>query len=135
MDTTSTYRPEIHAPPPRRVSSLLGVAAEQGRRLAVDYAELATLDARRAAVQLALVVSIGLAVTVLVVTSWLALVVAAMTWILGEGVSWTTALAIAAVINLIGAALLGWFTRRLLRDLPFAATLRQLRGEPTPATD
>jgi uncharacterized membrane protein YqjE len=95
----------------------------------MDYAELATLEARRAAMQLALVVSIGLAVTVLVVTAWLALVVSAMTWVLGEGVSWATALAIAAGLNLVGAALLGWYTRALLKDLPFSATLRQLRGE------
>jgi uncharacterized membrane protein YqjE len=113
---------------------MLGVAAEQSRRLAVDYAELATLEARRAAVQLALVVSLGLAVTVLIVTAWLALVVSAMTWILGEGVSWATALAIAAVLNLVGAGLLGWFTRALLRDLPFAATLRHLRGERAPVS-
>lgn len=116
----------------RPVSGMLGLAAEQGRKLAVDYAELATLEARRAAVQLALVVSMGLAVTVLVVTAWLALVVSVMTWILGEGVSWTTTLAVAAVINLVAAALIGWFTRALLKDLPFSATLRQLRGERPP---
>jgi uncharacterized membrane protein YqjE len=129
VDTT-TFPPPGGAPArPQRVAALLGVAADQSRRLAMDYAELATLEARRATMQLALVVSLGLAVTVLVVTAWLALVVSAMTWVLGEGVSWATALAIAAGLNLVGAALLGLFTRGLLKDLPFAATLRQLRGE------
>ena len=39
----------------------------------------------------------------------------------------------AAVLNLIAAAVLGWFTLKLAKELPFTALLRQLRGrDPEP---
>ena len=37
--------------------------------------------------------------------------------------------AIAALINLGGAAALAWWMRRLVVEMPFTALLRQLRGE------
>ena len=74
-----------------------------------------------------------LVAAVLVVTSWIALVAAAIVFAWGHGASWPIALAIAAVLNLIGAGALAWFTIKLAKELPFTALLRQLRGrDPEP---
>ena len=40
-----------------------------------------------------------------------------------------TAVILAAVLNLVGAGLLGWWMLALIKELPFTALLRQLRGD------
>jgi uncharacterized membrane protein YqjE len=101
----------------------------EARQLVADYSLLAVLDARRAALTLAWLLSSGLVVAVLVVTAWLALVVAGMIWIAGSMLSWPAALAFGAALNVIGAVALLWWMRSLVIDMPFEALLRQLRGE------
>jgi len=101
----------------------------EARQLVADYSLLAVLDARRSALQLAWLLSSGLVVAVLIVTAWLALVVAAMIWIAGSVVSWPAALAIGALLNVVGAGALLWWMRSLVTEKPFEALLRQLRGE------
>jgi len=111
------------------VGGLLG----ETRQLFADYAELTILDARRAAIRLAWILGCVLVATVLVVTAWVVLVASGIVFAWGHGASWPLALAIAAVLNLIGAAALGWVTLTLAKELPFTALLRQLRGkDPEP---
>jgi hypothetical protein len=124
-------RPE-RAPPRPGLGYLLVRVLGEARSLVSDYALLAALDARRAAVQLAWILSSGLVVAVLLVTAWLALVVAAMVWLLGERIPWPAALAIAALINVAGAGALFWWMRRLVVEMPFTALLRQLKGDDAP---
>lgn len=102
---------------------------DDARSLVADYAELAVLDARRAAIRLAWLLGALLVAAVLVVTTWMALVAAGVVLMLGQGASWVTALVVAAVLNLVGAGALGWWMRTLIRELPFTALLRQLRGD------
>lgn len=99
------------------------------RSLVADYAELAVLDARRAAIRLAWLLGAVLIAAVLVVTTWMALVAAGVVFVIGHGASWVTALIVAAVINVVGAGLLGWWMLALIKELPFTALLRQLRGD------
>ena len=106
----------------------IGGLLAEARSLVGDYAELAVLDARRAAIRLAWLLAAMLVATVLVVATWMALIAAGVMIMLGQGVSWATALAIAAVLNLVGAAALGWWMLALIKELPFTALLRQLRG-------
>jgi len=111
------------------VGRLLGEA----RQLVADYAELTVLDARRAAIRLAWILGCVLVAAVLAVTSWMGLVAAAIVFAWGHGASWPIALAIAAIVNVAAAAVLGWFTLKLAKELPFTALLRQLRGrDPEP---
>ena len=124
-------------PTARRAAPSLGeVVARligEARQLVGDYAELTILDARRAAIRLAWILGCVLVAAVLVVTSWMGLVAAAIVFAWGRGASWPVALAIAAVLNVIAAALLAWFTIKLAKELPFTALLRQLRGrDPEP---
>ncbi|HSD53829.1 MAG TPA: hypothetical protein VLC47_06665 [Burkholderiales bacterium] len=114
------------------MSALAALLARHARALAGDFALLAVLDARRAALTLAWLLSAGLVVAMLAATAWLALVTGAIVWLLGTGASWPAALAIAALSNILAAVVLGLWTRRFFKELPFAATLRQLRGDPPP---
>jgi len=121
------------APRAAGLGDLLGRLLGEARQLVADYSLLAVLDGRRAALQLAWLLSTGLSVAVLLVTAWLALVVAGITWLLGERVSWPAALAIGAALNVAGAAALLWWMRTLVVEKPFTALLRQLKGdEPGP---
>jgi hypothetical protein len=101
----------------------------EARQLVADYALLTVLDARRAAIRLAWILGAVLVAAVLIVTSWMGLVSAFIMFAWGHGASWPVALAIAAIVNLVAAAALGWFTLKLAKELPFTALLRQLRGD------
>jgi len=107
------------------IGRLLGDA----RSLVADYTELAVLDARRAAIRLAWLLGAVLIAAVLIVTTWMGLVAAGVVFMLGQGASWVTAILVAAFLNVVGAAALGWWMLALIKELPFTALLRQLRGD------
>jgi uncharacterized membrane protein YqjE len=121
-------------PRPAGLGDLLVRLVAEARSLVADYALLAVLDARSAAVRLAWILSSGLVVAVLLVTAWLALVVAAMVWLLGAHIPWPAALAIAALLNVAGAGALLWWMRQLVTEMPFTALLRQLKGDDAPGS-
>ena len=98
------------------------------RRMASNYALLAILDMRRATHQLVWLVGAGILIAVLVVTAWLAGVVAIAVWLLGQGMSWPAVLGIAALVNLVAAGFVAWRIKDLFEQAPFSATLRQIRG-------
>jgi hypothetical protein len=108
---------------------VVGRLLAEARSLASDYAELAVLDARRAAIRLAWLLAAVLVAAVLIITTWMALVAGGVVFMLGHGASWVTALVVAALVNLVGAGVLAWWTLALIKELPFTALLRQLRGD------
>ncbi|HLS84819.1 MAG TPA: phage holin family protein [Burkholderiales bacterium] len=117
---------------PGGLGDLLGHMLGEARHLVGDYAELAVLDARRAALTLAWLLGMVLVVAVLLVTAWMGICAAFIVWMFAEGVSWPLAIAIAALVNIAAAAALGWYMKSLVKELPFKALLRQLRGEDPP---
>ncbi|OGA71719.1 MAG: hypothetical protein A3G81_30025 [Betaproteobacteria bacterium RIFCSPLOWO2_12_FULL_65_14] len=124
--------PEQRAARPRGpgLGELVARLLSETRQLASDFVHLAVLDARRAGVRLALLLSAGLMIAVLAVTAWMGFVAAGIVWMFDKGVSWPLAIGIAALINIVGAAALAWWARHLVSEMPFTALLRQLRGEP-----
>lgn len=120
---------ELPKTAPPGLGDVLARLVGEARRLVADYALLAVLDARRAAIRLAWILGAVLVAAVLVVTSWMGLVSAGIMFAWGHGASWPAALAIAAILNLAVAGVLGWFTLKLAKELPFTALLRQLRGD------
>ena len=118
---------------PVGLGALLAHLLSEAKSLVTDYAELAVLDARRAAVNLAWLLGCVLIVAVLVITAWMGLVAALIVWMFSEGVSWPVAILIAAALNLAAAGGLYVWMRHLLKELPFTALLRQLKGEDPPA--
>ena len=125
--------PEATRPRAPGLGEVLGRLLAEARSLIADYTELAVLDARRAAIRLAWLLGSVLVAAVLIVTTWMALVAAVVVFMMGQGASWVTALVVAAVVNLAGAGALGWWMFTLIKELPFTALLRQLRGnQPQP---
>ena len=112
------------------LGELTGRLVGDVRQLVADFAQLAVLDARRAGVRLAMLLSAGLLIAILAITAWMALVAAGIIWMFDEGISWPLAIAIAALINIVAAAALAWWARHLVSEMPFTALLRQLRGDP-----
>jgi hypothetical protein len=115
------------------LGELIGHLFKESKSLVADYAELAVLDARRAAVKLAWLLASVLVVAVLVVTAWMGIVAGFIVWAFNEGISWGLAIGGAALLNLVAAGGLFFWMRHLLEDLPFSALLRQLKGEDPPA--
>lgn len=111
------------------LGELLGRFLSDTRQLVSDFAQLAVLDARRAGVHLAMLLSAGLLIAILVITAWMGFVAAGIVWMFDQGVSWPLAIAIAALINIAAAAGLAWWARHLVSEMPFTALLRQLRGD------
>lgn len=91
-----------------------------------DHLELAALEAQRAAISIAKVLSAAVIVSILVVTAWLSFVASAIVWATNEGVSWPVALVVAGVVNLAVAAGAVFWMRKQLGDWAFPATRRQL---------
>jgi uncharacterized membrane protein YqjE len=112
------------------LAELAGRLISDTRQLFSDFAQLAVLDARRAGVRLAMLLSAGLLIAILVITAWMGFVAAGIVWMFDQGVSWPLAIAVAAAINLVAAGALAWWARHLVAEMPFTALLRQLRGDP-----
>jgi uncharacterized membrane protein YqjE len=125
---------EQRALPPRQagLGELLSHLLSEAKHLVADYAELTVLDARRAALTLALLLGAVLVVAVLVVTAWMGGMAALIVWAFEEGVSWGVAVGLAALLNVVAAGALAWWARQQLQELPFTALLRQLKGEDPP---
>ena len=123
----------VHEVPPNGGDKTMWEPLERAvsafKRVASNYALLAILDMQRAAIQLAWLVGGGIVITVLLVTAWLAGVVALAVWLLGQGMSWPGVLVVAAVLNVIAAGLVGWRLKAVLDEVPFAATMRQIKME------
>ncbi len=115
------------------LGEVIGRLLAETRQLVADCAELGILDGQRAAIRLAWILGAVLVAAVLVVTSWMGFVAASIVFAWDRGASWPVALGIAALINLVAAGVLCWFTFKLAKELPFTALLRQLRGrDPEP---
>jgi uncharacterized membrane protein YqjE len=99
------------------------------KRMASNYATLTILDVRRAAVQFAWLVAGGIFISVLLVTAWLAAVVALCGWLLDDVLTWPGVLAVAAALNIVGAAIVGMRLRAVFQHVPFEATLRQIKSD------
>lgn len=98
------------------------------RGIARDSVLLAALEARRAGRAFVRMVAYGIMAAILLVTSWLALVGAAVLAATDSGAaSLPGALIIAALLNIAFAALFVWLIKRWDTELLFVATLRQLR--------
>jgi len=125
-------RVPLRTVPSGESDSALDRAWSRLRQLAADYAVLAVLDLRRSAFQLAWLVGGGIVIAVLVVSAWMAGVTALIAYLLAREISWPLALLAAGALNLVGAGLAAWRLKAVISDVPFAATLRQLKAESPP---
>jgi uncharacterized membrane protein YqjE len=138
MDADSTPFGAGEAQPPEGSFGALQQRAsalwDQTRGLVRDHALLALLEVQRASLGLVKIIGAAVVISVLVVAAWMGLVAAGVVWAVGEGARWSTAILVAALVNLVAAGGLAFWIKAQVPELLFAATLRQLRGEP-PAAD
>src|SRR4051812_17659704 len=99
---------------PAGLGELIGHLISEARALVADYAQLAVLDAQRAALSLAWLLGAVLIAAVLLVTDWMGGVAALIIVMWGEGVSWPAAIGVAALLNIVGAGAPARWVKRLL---------------------
>ena len=98
------------------------------RGLAHDQFQLLALEVRQACSRFALMVALAILAVALFCSAWLGAVAAAVFWMVESGVSLGVALLIAVCANLAGAVVCALLLYRHSREIPFAATLRSIRG-------
>ena len=132
-DYSAPAAENIDEPPPNGRDNTMWEPLQRAlsslKRVGSNYAQLAVLDMQRAALQFAWLVGGGIVITVLLVTAWLAAVVALAVWLLGQGMSWPAVLVVAAMLNIVAAGLVGWRLKNVFDEVPFAATMRQIKME------
>jgi uncharacterized membrane protein YqjE len=119
---------------PSLASRVTTLARDTGN-LVRDHLELAALEAQRAAISIAKVLSAAVIVSLLVITAWLTFVTSAIVWSTDKGVSWPAALIVAGVLNLVVAAGAVFWIRSQLGDWAFPATRRQFKRTTEEATE
>ncbi|MEO7390690.1 MAG: phage holin family protein [Ramlibacter sp.] len=98
--------------------------------------QLAVLEGKEAAVGLAVTIGLGVAAFVLLITGWLALLACAVTALVENDIlGMPGSLLLVALLNVAGAAGLGFLVMQRGKEPLFCATRRQLAGKPSPGTD
>ncbi len=92
------------------------------RRLATDIVELAALETRLAGHALVLMVGLGIAAALLLVTAWLLLVAMLTHWLAHHGLGWQGAMFLVAALQVLVAVILIVLLRRASRRLLFPGT-------------
>ena len=103
------------------LSGLGGVLAAL-RTLVTDVAELAALETRLAGHALALMIALGAAAALFLVTAWLLVVAVAVGWLVRLGLTWEAATLIMAGVQVGLAVLMVVLGRRASRHLLFEGT-------------
>lgn len=99
-----------------------------GRRVAADFVELVGLDARLAGISAAKLLGYALLAAFMLVTAWLMLLGALITWLNMLGLNLGLAFLLFACVNIVVAAGIGYLALRCSHDLTFASTRRALTG-------
>ena len=106
--------------------------------LAHDHLQIAALETRLAGQSLVAMMAAGVMVALLLVSSWIGLIAAAIAALVDAGLSISAAILLGAAANLVLALLLCAFIRGKSRDLLWAASLRSLgsaKADQQPAQD
>ena len=127
--TVTLEMPQMEIPEAPTLTVRVRALLRDVRDLACDHLGLAALEAKRAGAGFARLVGAAIAISILWVSAWLALVAGGIVWATSAGVPWPGALAIAAILNVIAGAALALWMRKQGREVLFAATLRQLRRD------
>jgi hypothetical protein len=124
----SAGEPSPAAVPEPGLLEQAGLLWEELRGLAHDQFKLLALEARQACSRFALIVALALAAAALTATAWLGLIAAGVFWMIELGVSPAGALLAAVCANLAAAVACLLLLQREVRELPFASSLRSIRG-------
>jgi hypothetical protein len=119
--------------PERAASSVLDDAQELWHELHTlihQHLQLAALETRRAGESLVTMLVAGFMVGVLLIGAWLGLGVAAVQWLIEQGMLASSAILLAVAVNLLAVLLLCAVIRNKSRYLQFPALLRSFQPSP-----
>ena len=103
------------------------------RELAHDHIELAALETRLAVRTALTMLMVAIFTATLLVSAWLALVGAAVLWLVGIGLAPAVAMLLPGAANVLLASF-GWlYMRRKLRSLGWPATQRLIKPQEADA--
>lgn len=118
---------------PERAASVLDDALALWHELHAlihEYLQLAALETRRAGESLVTMLIAGIMVAVLLIGAWLGLGVAAVQWLIEQGMLASSAILLAVAVNLLVVLLLCAVIRNKSRYLQFPALLRSFQPLP-----
>ena len=92
-----------------------------------DRLQLAALETQHAGRSLAVMLTTGVIIAILLVSAWLGLLSAAVLWLVHIGLTASLAILLGAVVNILLAVLLYQLIRYQSRHLGWPATLRSLQ--------
>lgn len=126
MESSSKDHAEANPPPTDGIVGGIANAFNSVRRVFSDLFRLFSLEVRRAGLTLMWMVALGAMAAILLVAAWLGLMVALALWAVSLGVSWTSAVVVISLVNLLAAAASLFVCIMMSRNLLFPATRRQL---------
>jgi uncharacterized membrane protein YqjE len=125
----STHASSANRAAASSVSSKLALAWSSMRALVQDHAVLALLEVQRAGISLVKMIAAAIIISMLAITAWTGIVAAAVVWAVDAGANWAIAIFLAALANIALAVGLGFWAKKQVPDVLFAATMRQLRKD------
>lgn len=105
------------------------------RHLIHDHIELAALETRLAGETLAFMVMAGVAIAILLVSAWLALLGAVVVLLVAMGMWASVAFLLIVLLNIAAAGALAWLIKHKSRNLKWSATLASLKPSAVPPQD
>jgi hypothetical protein len=118
---------------PERTASVLDDAQALWHELHAlihDHLQLAALETRRAGESLVTMLIAGIMVAILLIGAWLGLGVAAVQWLIEQGMLASSAILLAVAVNLLVVLLLCAVIRNKSHYLQFPALLRSFQPLP-----
>lgn len=101
--------------------------------LLTRFSNLAALELRQAGIGMAMMLGFGIAAGMLLVTAWLGIIAWLVLFFVRSGaIGWPTAVGVAVLLCLAGAALMSAFAIKRSKDLLVPATRRQLHLQREP---
>jgi uncharacterized membrane protein YqjE len=125
----STHASSANPRLPPSASEKLALAWSTIRAMVQDHALLALLEVQQAGISLVKLMAAAIIISMLAITAWTGIVAAAVVWAVDAGASWGLAIFVAALLNIAAAVGIGFWAKKQVPDLLFAATMRQLRKD------
>lgn len=129
---TGAQAPDFTEPAPSSIpagGSVLGEVSaviESARRVVSGMLDLVVLEGRRAGIALALMIGLGLAAAILVITAWMGVMVVVALGLILAGLSPILSILVVVALNLAGAGAAAFACVKKSKDLLFPAIRRQV---------
>lgn len=130
VDSPSRDHAEATPPPTEEIVGGIANVFRYVNQVFADLFRLFSLEVHRVGLTLMWMVTLGAMAAMLMVTAWLGLMAALLLWAVSLGLTWVSAIVVMALVNLVMAAIVMFFSMHLSQNLLFPATRRQIDPDP-----